>query len=609
MKDKLIALVGKPNCGKTAIFNMLTGTRQKVANYPGVTVERKEGKFKTSKDSKFRLLDLPGIYSLDATSIDEQVTSDALRGKIENLSTPDVILCIADATNLKLSLKMVIETLKLGIPTILILNKIDRAKKLGYEYDSNILSEKLGVPVIEVSATKKLGKDKLLAEIESTASNKHIIENRPLTDKHEIQNIINAATKKEGKQDNITIAIDRFLLHPFSGTIFFLFVIFSIFQAVFNYASIPMDLIDSLMSSLIELSNSIIPESSLRILVSDGVIAGVGSVLIFLPQILILFFFILVLEDTGYMARVAFLLDRIMGRVGLHGKSFIPLISSFACAIPGIMATRTIENPRDRIVTILIAPLMTCSARLPVYTLIISAFIPNEQVFGPIYLQGLALFILYFAGIASAMVVAFILRKFFLTGERTALLLEMPDYCMPSAKNIFLGLLERAKIFIYRAGKVILPLMVIVWFLSSYPSAPKDAKEAGILYSFAGIIGSFLAPIFAPLGFNWQMVVALIPGMAAREVSIGVLGTVYALSSEASVESLGTILASEWSLPTALSFLTWYIFAPQCLPTIGITKRETNGWFWPMVMLTYLMLLAYIASFVVYRVSSAMMVN
>lgn len=612
-KDIYLALVGKPNSGKTALFNALTGARQKVANYPGVTVERKEGLVPLGGGESVRLLDLPGAYSLQATSQDEQITHDMLHGKIAGFDAPDFVLCMADATNMRLSLPLVLEVQALGIPMLLVLNKMDVAHRLGIHISVEALSAELGVPVVPMVATKS-HKENTLQEIikEQIAllpeEKPHELPSySPVDSVRRLQHILQTVMVSAGKHDRATRVLDSVLLHPLWGMLSFLLIVSLAFQGVFNFAEAPMDAIDGGISWLVEQLHAVLPEGYFRSLVADGVVAGVGSVIIFLPQVLILFFFILVLEDSGYMARAAFLLDRIMGRVGLHGKSFIPLLSSFACAIPGIMATRTIENPRDRIVTILIAPLMTCSARLPVYTLIISAFIPNDPVFGFFRLQGVVLFGLYLAGIVSAMIVAFVMRSVFMRGKRTPLLLEMPDYALPNARNLFLGLYERVKIFISRTGRIILPLMILVWFLSSFPAAPEGATEPDILYSFAGIIGHFMAPLFAPLGFNWQMVVALIPGMAAREVAVAVLGTVYAISAEGDVDSLAAILSAEWSLPTALAFLTWYVFAPQCLPTLGVVKRETNGWRWPLVMLVYLMTMAYTASYVVYRISLSLL--
>ena len=378
---------------------------------------------------------------------------------------------------------------------------------------------------------------------------------------------------------------------------------FLVFQAVFSWAQWPMDLIKASVEALGTLTMQIMPEGVLRDLITQGIIGGSGAVLVFLPQIIILFFFILVLEDSGYLPRAAFLLDRLMGSVGLSGRAFIPLLSSFACAIPGIMATRTIQNPRDRLITIMIAPLMTCSARLPVYTLIIAAFIPQQTIAGVLSLQGLVLFLLYLAGIVSAMGVAWVMKP---RHKNThALMLELPDYRWPNLSNLALGLWERIRIFVTRVGTIILSLMVLLWFLSSFPGAPENATHPAIYYSLAGILGRALEVIFAPIGFNWQICIALVPGMAAREVAVAALGTVYSLSQHGDnlSETLQPLLAQSWSLPTALSLLAWFVFAPQCIATLSVVKRETNSWRYPVIMAAYLFGLAYLASFLTYRIA------
>ncbi len=605
-KKTTVVLLGKPNSGKSALFNALTGAKQKVANYPGVTVERKEGSFTTLNGKTLHLLDLPGTYSLDAHSPDEEVTRKVLRGEMEAIGIPDAIICVADATNLTLSLPLVIEARALGIPMILAVNMMDIATKRGCLLDLDILSGELGIPVVATVAVDKHSINALRAALNDIPPPP----SAPICndDMHDIQRraamIAKEATITPTAHDRITRKLDALLLHPVWGMISFIAIVFLIFQAVFSFAAVPMDFIDGSVTTAASWVNDSFPDSLLKSLIADGIISGVGSVIIFLPQIIILFFFILLLEDSGYMARAAFLLDKGMGRVGLHGKAFIPLLSSFACAIPGIMATRTIENPRDRLITILIAPLMTCSARLPVYTLIISAFIPSRTVWGMFNLQGVVMFALYLSGILSAMIVAFALKRL-MKGERAPLLLEMPDYRKPNLRNLGLGLLERVRIFLKRAGTIILALMIIVWFLSTFPHAPTGATQPAILYSFAGMLGTFLAPFFAPLGFNWQIVIALIPAMAAREIAVAALGMVYALSNvdPDNADSLVQLLSSQWSLATALSFLTWFIFAPQCLATLGVVRRETNSRLWAWVTFGYLMGLAYLMSFIVYHIA------
>jgi ferrous iron transport protein B len=403
-------------------------------------------------------------------------------------------------------------------------------------------------------------------------------------------------------------AADRLLLHPIFGMLSLAVILFLVFQAVFSWASLPMDLIDAGVARLGELLATQMPDGALRSLLIDGVIAGLGSVVIFLPQILILFAFILVLEDSGYLPRAAYLLDRLMGSVGLSGRAFIPLLSSFACAIPGIMATRTIPSIRDRIATIMVAPLMTCSARLPVYALLIAAFIPDRDV-GIFNLQGLVLFALYFTGIISALLVAYVIKRWQGASDQHLLMLELPDYQWPNPLNLLVGLYDRTRIFLERVGGIILAMVVLLWFLSTYPAPPPGATAPAIEYSFAGQIGKALAVVLEPIGFNWQIAIALVPGLAAREIAVGALGTVYALSGseEAVTGALATTISAEWSLATALALLAWYVFAPQCLATLAVVKRETGGWRHPLMMATYLFALAYVAAFVTYRFTLILM--
>lgn len=617
-----IALVGNPNCGKTALFNALTGARQKVANYPGVTVERKVGEFLSPAGARVQLIDLPGTYSLRARSPDEEVTRDVVLGRFEHESPPDVMVCVADATNLRLHLRLVLELRKLGRPIILALNMMDVAEARGCRVDAAALSAALGVPVVPTVAIKRTGIVGLLDQIDRSMM---VMAGdgppapcgwsepsaRDLRAYHqEVEAILAAALRDAGKPSLATQRIDAALLHPAIGLPFLFLVLFLMFQAVFAWAALPMDMIDGALGWVQAAAGAALPDGMLKSLITDGIIAGVGSVLIFLPQILVLFLFILILESTGYMARAAFLLDRLMGGVGLHGRAFIPLLSSFACAVPGIMAARTIENRADRLATIMIAPLMTCSARLPVYTLIIAAFVPNETVAGGmIGLQGLVMFALYAAGILSALAVAFVLKRTIFKGAREPLLMELPAYRLPSPRDILIGLLERARIFLARAGTVIFAIMILLWFLGSFPGAPEGATGPAIDYSFAGMLGHALAPLLAPIGFTWQIAIALVPGMAAREVAVAALGTVYALSEtgDALSGSLSGVLAADWSLPTALALLAWFVFAPQCVSTLSVVKRETNSWFWMLVMIAYMTLLAYGAAFVTFRLSSALL--
>ncbi|PWC55406.1 iron transporter FeoB [Azospirillum sp. TSH7] len=617
-----IALVGNPNCGKTALFNALTGARQKVANYPGVTVERKVGEFLSPAGTRVQIVDLPGTYSLRARSPDEEVTRDVVLGRFQHEAPPDAMVCVADATNLRLHLRLVLELKKLGRPIILALNMMDVAEARGCRVDAAALSAALGVPVVPTVAVKRSGVSGLLDQIDRSmmAMTTDLAaapcgwsepSARELRAYHqEVESILAAALQDAGKPSLATRRIDAALLHPAVGLPFLLLVLFLMFQAVFAWAAVPMDMIDGALGWVQATAGAALPDGMLKSLITDGIIAGVGSVLIFLPQILVLFFFILMLESTGYMARAAFLLDRLMGGVGLHGRAFIPLLSSFACAVPGIMAARTIENRADRLATIMIAPLMTCSARLPVYTLIIAAFVPNRTVAGGmIGLQGLVMFTLYAAGILSALAVAFVLKRTIFKGAREPLLMELPSYRLPSPRDILLGLLERTRIFLARAGTVIFAIMILLWFLGSFPAAPDGAIGPAIDYSFAGMLGHALAPLLAPIGFTWQIAIALVPGMAAREVAVAALGTVYALSEtgDALSGSLAGVLAADWSLPTALSLLAWFVFAPQCVSTLSVVKRETNSWFWMLVMIGYMTALAYGAAFVTFRLSTALL--
>jgi ferrous iron transport protein B len=610
-----IALVGNPNSGKTALFNALTGSRQKVANYAGVTVERKEGQLKTASGRTFSVLDLPGTYSLRARSPDEAVTRDAVLGRLAGEQTPDVLVCVADATNLRLVLRLILELKAVGRPMVLALNMYDIAQRQGLRIDLEGLQRELGCPIVTTVATRKRGIDELVAKVEETVrANVLAKENlwrepdaAEIRQAHrEAQRILKACVRPPERPDTITGKIDAVLLHPVAGLVILLGLLFLMFQAVFTWATPAQDLINTAFESLGGLLSRELPPGLLTSFLTDGVISGVGSVLVFLPQILVLFLFIILLEDFGYMARAAFLMDRIMGGAGLHGRAFIPLLSSFACAIPGIMATRVIDNRRDRLTTILVAPLMTCSARIPVYTLIISAFIPHRQVLGVLSLQGLVMFSLYSAGIFSALAISFLTRRLFWRGAVEPFLMELPTYKLPDAENVARNLLLRGKIFIERAGRIIFPMMIVIWFLSSFPGAPAGATEPAINYSMAGRLGHLLQPLLAPIGFNWQMTVALIPGFAAREVAVAALGTVYAIgNADAAPGTLATLLAHNWSIATGLSFLAWYVFAPQCASTLGVVKRETNSWRWPIIMLVYMTALAYGASFIVYRIAVA----
>lgn len=612
-----LALVGTPNSGKTSLFNALTGSRQKVANYPGVTVERKTGLFTTPAGRVVSLVDLPGTYSLRGRSPDEEITRDVVLGRKSDEPVPDLVLCVADSTNLRLTFRLMLELKSTGRPLMLVLNMYDIAMRRGVTVDVEKLSAQLGIPVVTSIAVRKGGTVELLKRTDEFAAQAPAPETdthwRPLSTselralQREADRIIGECVSLPARPHTLTAQVDRVVLHPVAGLLILVLILFVMFQAVFSWAQPIMELISGGFEALGAFVQANMPEGLLQSFLQNGVISGVGSVLVFLPQIIIIFLFILLLEDLGYMARAAFLMDRIMGGAGLHGRAFIPLLSSFACAIPGIMATRVIDNRRDRLTTILIAPLMTCSARIPVYTLIISAFVPAKEVFGWINLQGLVMFGLYTAGIVSALTVS-ALVKFFMWRdyEPAPFMLELPDYKLPRLQSVAIGIYIRAKMFLQRAGTTIFSMMVLIWFLASFPRPPIGATEPAIDYSLASIIGHAVEPVLAPLGFNWQIAVALIPGMAAREVAVAALGTVYAIEGgKEAAEQIGQVLASKWSLATALSLLAWFVFAPQCASTLAVIKRETGSWRWMGVTFIYMFALAYIASLITYNVAVA----
>ncbi|PCI45752.1 MAG: ferrous iron transport protein B [Alphaproteobacteria bacterium] len=610
-----IALVGSPNCGKSSLFNSLTGSRQKVANYPGVTVERRSGTYTTKDGHNITLIDLPGIYSLKDRTLDERVSRQVITGVHKSESRPDLLLCIADSTNLRVHLRLVLELKYLGLPVILALNMRDLAERDGITIDPKILSRELGIPVVATVAVRRDSLDALKTELSQAITSLTPARDAvqaPTTRELQKQarRLSEVAIMSEGTQHKVTRQLDKILLHPFFGIIIFFITLFGMFQLVYFWAEAPMGLIEEGFRILQGFIAEILPDNWFRSLLIHGVIAGVGSVLVFLPQILILFTFILILEATGYMARAAFIMDRLMAMVGLNGRAFIPLMSSFACAIPGIMATRTIEHHRDRITTIMIAPLMTCSARIPVYALLIGAVVPNKSIFYGLFgLQGMVLFGLYLVGIVSALIVAAVLKMTLTRGAAQPFLMELPKYQLPVLRHLLINLWERARIFLKRAGTIILYSAIGLWALAQYPKKPLGATEPDIYYSYAGTLGRYLQYIFEPLGFNWEMSIALIPGMAAREVAIGALGTVYALqgNEDQITQGLRTVIQNSWSLPTAFAFLAWYVFAPQCFATLATVRRETNSWGWTAFMTGYLFALAYSAAFVVNKATIALL--
>jgi len=607
-----IALVGNPNAGKSALFNALTGARQKIANYPGVTVERKAGRITLSNGAPAELIDLPGSYSLEPTSPDEAVTRDVVMGQQEGQRRPDGLIVVLDANNLEQHLVFAQEVIALGLPTVVALNMIDLAERDGLILDAKALQSALGVPVVETVAVRRRGLEALTEALtREEARDPHVPPLPVHVDMVERRLSARAMAKgaivSESRQRRMHRGLDKVILHPWLGPVILFALLFVVFQAVFAWATPFADALEGAVGWLSDRVMTAMPASMLRDAITQGVLAGVGSVVVFLPQIVILFFFILVMEASGYMARAAFLMDRMMAGVGLSGRSFIPLLSSFACAIPGIMATRSIADPKDRLTTILIAPLMTCSARLPVYAVIIAAFIPAQTVGPGIGLQGLVLFALYVAGIVGAMVVALVLRRSVAKGAASGFIMELPRYQWPRFKDLAIGLWQRAYIFLRRAGTIIFTVTIVLWLLLSFPRAGEG--ESQVDASFAGHLANGLAVVVEPIGFNRDMALSLIPAMAAREVAVSSLATTYAVSADdedAEAAALGDRLAADWTLPMALSFLAWFVFAPQCLSTIAVARRETNGWKWPTFMLAYLFGLAYLFAGATYWIAVAL---
>ncbi len=595
-----LALVGAPNSGKTTLFNGLTGGLAKTANYAGTTVETRVGRFETPGGARVDLVDLPGIYGLEARSTDERVAVESIRGERGELP-PDALILVADAANLRTHLHTVLQMKSLGLPMIVALNMIDLAERDGVKIDAPKLANLLGVPVVATRATRRTGRDGLIAKIDEVLKTAEPVAPSPEQDLRTLQREarrIAGETMVEPAMNKLTRQADAVLLHPFAGVVVLAVILFVVFQAVFAWATPAMDAIEAGFAWLQEVISPLIANPILHGFVVDAAINGVGSVVVFLPQIVILFAFILFLEASGYMARAAFLMDELMLRVGLNGRAFIPLLSSFACAIPGIMAARVIEEERDRLTTIMVAPLMTCSARLPVYTLLIGVFIPGQMV-GPFNLQGIVLFGLYIVGVISAVAVAFVLKRTATRGPSQALIMELPTYKLPVWRDFFLGLVQKAWAFLQRAGTIIFLTTVILWVLAYFPN-----NGAGLEGSYAGMIGRVLQPIFHPIGFNLEMTVALVPGMAAREAAVASLGLIYSIGEvdETSV-ALQTTLAAAWTLPMALSFIAWYVYAPQCLATLATVRRETHSWRWTGFMFTYLVGLAYLASLLTFNVA------
>lgn len=639
-KTLVIALAGNPNAGKTTLFNAITGLRQKVANYPGVTVESKEGNLVVGEFNS-RLIDLPGLYSLETSSLDEQIARDVLTGKVENLPTPDVIISVLDSTNLERNLYLFTQILEYKIPVVIALTMVDVAEKRGIEIDIEKLSSLLKVPVVAVTASTATGIDKLQEEILKVLGTNLTLpeelekidlkgENAKIFARYNfISEVVQESIKQE-KIHEVTISekIDRVLTHKFFGIFILIGILLLVFQTIFSWATVPMDLLEQVFGAIGDFARSTMPEGLLTDLLVDGIIAGVGGVLVFLPQILLLFLFISILEDTGYMARAAFLLDKLMSKVGLHGKAFLPLMSSFACAIPGIMATRTIDNPKDRLATILIAPFMSCSARLPVYALMIATFFAGQTVFGFISLGAVLMLGMYALGIVTAIIVAFILKKTLLKSPPPPFVMELPNYRLPNARNVLVNMFTRAWLFIKRAGTVILAISIILWGLMNFPrqtnvyvNTPnaEDLAETQqqfqqseqLKHSYAGKIGHIIEPVIKPLGFDWKIGVALIASFAAREVLVSTLGIIYNGEKDANEESetLKTAIKEAknedgtptWTPLTALTLMVFFVLAIQCMSTIAVVRRETNSWAWTLFMVGYMTGLAYIAALITYQ--------
>lgn len=615
MKNRHLAIVGSPNCGKSSIFNALTGANQRVGNFPGITVEKKTGKH-ISQDFELEVIDLPGLYSLDTRTLDERISKSIILQK-DLLARPlDGLIVVVDATNLEKSLYLLMELKSLEIPMVVSLNLWDLAIKRNQSIDLKELSELLGMPVVATSARNLTGIKELVDEIKKLPvidrSVKQIdpqhfrkLENIK-KNFNEIDSILSKVVKRKIDPDNLTEKIDRYILSPFWGIIILITVLTVMFQAIFEWAGPFSDLIESGVTWLAEFVKANISNELLSSLMADGIISGVGSVFVFLPQIIFLFLFILILEDIGYLGRAALMMDGIMRRLGLPGKAVVPLLSSHACSIPGIMAARTIDNEKDRLVTMLVAPITTCSARIPVFTLLIASIFPDIKVLGFLNLRGLAMLGMYLFSIVSSLLIAYVLKRTVVTGTASNLLLELPGYRFPSLKSVMLSIFQRVKVFVKKAGTIILTLSVVIWFLVTFPR--QDNGESMIENSFAAKIGKTFTPVFSPIGFDWRLTTALIPSMGAREVVVSTLGTVLAVEGE---EGDGNFendftqkVVQNFGIPSLLSLLIWFVFAPQCIAMIAIFKRESGSRKWTTFMVVYTFTLAYVGSFITYKISS-----
>jgi ferrous iron transport protein B len=597
-----VALVGPPNSGKSTLFNRLTGLRQKVANFPGVTVEQHVGRAKVA-NQEIVLVDLPGIYSLSPRSEDEQVTHDVLKGQMAGVARPDAVLLILDCTNLQRHLVLAAPILQLGLPTLVVLNMADDLRSRGGDVDAAALARELGAPVALISAAKGQDVDKVFRFLEGSAVGSHapkqLVQLPVLQDVPKCRQwaarVGSSAAYQAPSPSQWTRRLDSLFLHPVWGPVIFTIVVMGVFQSIFSGAVPMMELIENVIATSGSYIGSLLPEGFLKSLIIDGIWNGVGSVVVFLPQILLLFLFIGILEDSGYLARAALIADRTMRRAGLQGKSFIPLLSAYACAVPAILATRTIESKRDRIATILIAPFMTCSARLPVYALLIAAFLPDEPVLGRFLgTRALALLGLYVLGFLAAFFTAKILKSSVLKSERNAFVLEMPPYRWPTLRSLGLRLLDRSKVFLQRAGTVILLVSVLLWCLASIPT--QGGQPPAIENSVIGKIGKSIEPVIEPLGFNWKIGIGLITSLAAREVIVGTLGTLYGMEGSSQSMELQEALRKDLTPAGAVSLLIFFAFAMQCFSTIAVVRRETGGWKWPAIQFTYMTALAFLGA-------------
>jgi ferrous iron transport protein B len=597
-----VALIGPPNSGKTTLFNRLTGLRQKVANFPGVTVEQKTGRARISSGREINIIDLPGIYSLRPCSEDERVTHDVLFGKVEGTPKPDAILLVLDSTNLARHLTLAVPILTLEIPTLVILNMADDLKSRGGEVDPAALAAQLGAPVAMISAARNEGIDQVERFLEGTAFSDH----RPRARRVELpilQDIpkCRAWASEVGKGASYQSPVpsvwsrrlDSVFLHPFWGPFVFAMVVIGVFQTIFSGAAPLMDGVEQIIAESGKAIGAALPDNLWKSLLIDGIWSGVGSVVVFLPQILLLFLFIGILEDSGYLARAALIADRSMRRVGLQGKSFIPLLSAYACAVPAILATRTIENKRDRYATILIAPFMTCSARLPVYTLLIAAFIPERPLLGRFLgTRAAAMLGLYLIGFVAAFLTARILKSSVLKSERSPFVLEMPPYRWPTLRSLSLRLYDRGKVFLRRAGTVILGVAIVLWCLANLPL--ENGQPPALERSLIGTVGRTIEPVIQPLGFNWKIGIGLITSLAAREVIVGTLGTIYGIESSGEATGLQEALRKDLTFGGAVALLVFFAFAMQCMSTVAVVRRETGGWRWPIIQFAYMTGLAYV---------------